>query len=150
MLNWRDFGGIREKVALVLIAVFAAGGGTGYFAGRWHARKDKNVKFSTKETKFRAHHPDRRMQRHFIRRLERDLNLQTDQMQKIQAALQQQHNKMMQLRIEMHPQVERILHDARNEIRTLLHSDQQLEFAQLIREFEEQKQRMYRRIFRRR
>lgn len=154
---WENLGGIRGKVAVVLIAVFAAGGGTGYFAGRWHALENKFERASIRRAEFRRRQVrgeglgrrrgrGRGMHPRFIRRLERDLNLEAGQMRKIQATLQQQHEKMMQLRMGMRPQVERILHDARNEIRILLSSGQQRDFDRLIRGFEEQRQRMHRRF----
>ena len=157
MSIWENLGGIRGKVAVVLIAVFAAGGGTGYFAGRWHALEGTFERVSIRRAEFRRRQirgrdlgrgRGRGMHPRFIRRLERDLNLEAGQMQKIRAALQQQHEKMMQLRMGMRPQVERILHDARNEIRILLSSGQQRDFDRLILGFEEQRQRMHRRFFR--
>ncbi|MBT5368874.1 MAG: hypothetical protein HOL05_12595, partial [Nitrospinaceae bacterium] len=53
MSIWENLGGIRGKVAMVLIAVFAAGGGTGYFAGRWHALEESMGRESIRRASFK-------------------------------------------------------------------------------------------------
>ncbi len=143
MSVWENLGGIQGKVAAVLIAVFAAGAGTGYFAGRWQAlderiAEESIVRASARRADYRKGR--RGKQRRFINRLESDLGLQAAQMEQIRAALRQQHDKMMELRTGMRPQIEGILLQARREIRVFLNTDQQRSFDQIIREFDEHRQ----------
>ncbi len=148
MSVWENLGGIQGKVAAVLIAVFAAGAGTGYFAGRWHALEENIERASAQRAEFRRAR-SRGKRRHFIRRLEGDLDLETNQLEKIRSALRQQHERMMQIRMGMRPQVQSILQDARKEIRILLNSDQQRGFDEIVREYDERRQRWRRRMERR-
>lgn len=143
MSVWENLGGIQGKVAAVLIAVFAAGAGTGYFAGRWQALEESIERASIRRAEYRkkGRKGRRGSKRRFINRLESDLGLQADQMKQIRTALRQQHEKMMELRIGMRPQITDILIQARREIRVLLDSDQQRGFDRIIREFDEYSQR---------
>ena len=142
MSVWENLGGIRGKVAAVLIAVFAAGGGTGYFAGRWHALEESVGRESARLATFRQPRQSRRkVSDRFMRRLESDLQLQSAQAEKIRAALSQQHERMMGLRMEMRPHVEKILEEARREIRTMLNPEQQRNFDQILHEFDERRRR---------
>ena len=139
MSVWEKMGGIQGKVAAVLIAVFLAGGGTGYFAGRWQGLQEKIDRPSLRRAGFRER--SRRKRGAFIHRLELDLGLQGEQKERVRAALSQHHDKMKSLRMEMRPQVENILQEARREIRFLLNSDQQSNFDQMIREFDDRRRR---------
>jgi len=139
MSIWEGMGGIRGKVAVVLIAIFAAGGGTGYFAGRWQALEKSIERESVRRANFQKRR--RGTQERFMSRLESDLNLQSPQAEKIRAALKQQHERMMGLRMEMRPHVKKILKEARNDIRTFLNPEQQLSFDQILREFDDRRRR---------
>ena len=136
-----SLGGIRGKVAVVLIAVFAAGGGTGYFAGRWQALEESIERESVRRASFRQPRQSRKVSDRFMRRLESDLQLQSHQAEKIRASLSEQHERRKGLRMYMRPHVEKILEEARNDIRTLLNPEQQRNFEQILREFDERKRR---------
>ena len=143
MSVWENLGGFRGKVAAVLIAVFAAGAGTGYFAGSWQALEESIERASIRRAEYRKERRKSRRgsKRRFINRLESDLDLQAAQMKQIRAALRQQHEKMMELRMGMRPQITDILQQARREIRVLLDSDQQRGFDRIIHEYDEYRQR---------
>ncbi len=126
-------------MSVVFIAVFAAGGGTGYFAGRWQALEESIERESVRRANFQQRR--RGAQERFMSRLESDLNLQSPQAEKIRTALGQQHERMMGLRMEMRPHVEKILKEARKDIRTLLNPEQQRSFDQILYEFDERKKR---------
>lgn len=139
MSVWEHLGSIQGKVAMVLIAVFAAGGGTGYFAGRWQALNERVERESVRMATFRQPRRSRKISERFMSRLESDLGLQLEQAEKIRAALNQQHERMMGLRMEMRPHVEKILEEARNDIRTFLNAEQQRNFDQILLEFDERR-----------
>lgn len=145
---WEKMGGLQGKVAAVLIAVFLAGGGTGYFAGRWHGLQETIDRPPLRRAGSRGRRGGSRGS--FMHRLEADLGLQGDQKERVRAALSQHHDKMRSLRMEMRPQVENILQDARREIRLLLNSDQQSNFDQMVREFDERRRRWRSRFMRKR
>ena len=139
MSVWEKMGGIQGKVAAVLIAVFLAGGGTGYFAGRWQGLQEKIDRPPLRRAGFGGR--SRGTRGRFMHRLEADLGLRGKQMERVRAALRQHHDKMRSLRMEMRPQVATILQEARSEIRLLLNSDQQSNFDQMVREFDERRRR---------
>jgi hypothetical protein len=134
-------------VAVVLIAVFAAGGGTGYFAGRWQALEERVESESVRRASYRKQRRRRKKSSgRFMHRLESDLGLQSNQAEKIRAALKQQHERMMGLRMEMRPQVEQILEEARRDIRTMLNADQQSNFDRIIGEYDARRKRWKKRF----
>ncbi len=137
MSVWEKLGGIQGKAATVLIIVFLAGGGTGYFAGRWQGLQVKIGNDSAQKAGFAR----RRGSRHFMRRLESDLGLEPNQLERVRDTLRQHHEKMRQIRSQMRPQIHEILQQARGQIRVLLNADQQRIFDGMVREFEERRRK---------
>lgn len=135
MSVWEKLSGIQGKAAAVLIIVFLAGGGTGYFAGRWHASQERIGSESAQKARF----SQRLGKRDFIQRLETDLGLQADQMKRVRSTLRQHHEKMREIRSQMRPQINGILEQARGEIRILLNADQQRTFDKMVQDYKERR-----------
>ncbi len=135
MSVWERLGGIQGKAAAVLVIVFLAGGGTGYFAGRWQTLQERIETGAVNPARFSSQR--RRGRRHFMRRLETDLGLEAEQLERVRATLRQHHEQMREIRKQMKPQVQGILAEARREIRVLLSTDQQRLFDTMVREFDE-------------
>jgi hypothetical protein len=76
-----------------------------------------------------------------MRRLETDLGLEAEQLERVRSTLRQHHEQMRAIRKQMKPQVQGILAEARREIRVLLNTDQQRIFDTMIREFDERRRK---------
>ncbi len=139
MSVWERLGGIQGKAAAVLVIVFLAGGGTGYFAGRWQALQERIETGAAGPTRVGSHRRGGR--RYFMRRLETDLGLEAEQLERVRATLRQHHEQMREIRKQMKPQVQGILSEARREIRVLLTTDQQRLFDTMVREFDERRRK---------
>ena len=134
----------KGKAAAALLAVFLAGGGAGYIAGRWQAHYS-----------FREAALERRIPVSFargggqLRRLRRDLRLRDEQFTRVNAALQRHLEEMQFLRREMRPQVEKLLLEAQEELRSILDSDQRQIFDEMVRSFGHNRRRWRDRMMRR-
>jgi hypothetical protein len=130
--------GAKGKAVAAFLAVFLAGGGAGYIAGRWQAH------FSFREAAL-----ERRMPASFarggrqLRRLRRDLHLRDDQFTRVNNALQRHLEEMQLLRREMRPQLEKLLLEARGELRSIL------DFDEMVRTFGHDRRRWRDRMMRR-
>lgn len=144
MSIWERLGGIQGKAATLLIVVFLAGGGTGYFAGRW-----QGLRHSLEAGPRPPFVPSRRVRDHFLRKLENDLQLEPTQLERVRATLREKHQKMRQIRRRMRPEVESLLQEAQREIRVLLNDDQKGRFDQMVKEFKERRRRKAERYRRR-
>ena len=67
-----------------------------------------------------------------LRRMDRELNLDSRQREAIRAIVQETHREMRQIRRQLHPQMRQILEKSEARIRVLLRSDQQQAFQQII------------------
>lgn len=135
MSVWEKLGGIHGKAATLLIVVFLAGTGTGYFAGRWQTIREMALEEPAQPLRT-SRHPRRG---YFMHRLETDLNLKGDQKERVRATLRQHLDRMREIRIQMRPQINGIINEARREIRVLLNSEQQQIFDQMVKEFEKRR-----------
>ena len=147
MSVWERLGGIQGKAAAVLVIVFLAGGGTGYFAGRWQALQERIEAEAARPARFSRYRKRRRP--NFMRRLETDLGLEAEQLKRVRATLRQHHNQMRTIRKQMKPQVKEILEKARREIRVLLTTDQQRTFDTMVSEYDERRRKRKERWMRR-
>ncbi len=136
--------GAKGKAAAALLAVFLAGGGAGYIAGRWQDHYS-----------FREAALERRIPASFarggrqLRRLRRDLHLRDEQFTRVNTALQRHLEEMQLLRRGMRPQVEKLLLEAQGELRSILDSDQRQIFDKMVRSFGHSRRRWRDRMMRR-
>ncbi len=155
MRNWftKEF----IKVSAVLLIVFLAGAGTGYVGGRKHAHYEflqaeqrtmgglhasqvRSLKHGTRS--FRA-----RGERRFIRRLEHDLNLNSAQRANVDRALQNHYERIREIRSRMRPQINSIMQEIRNDVRSFLDDEQKISFDQMVEKHKKRREmRRQRRI----
>jgi len=147
MTVWERIAGPQGRAALVLIAVFLAGGGSGYFLGRWEAARFAPWEGRRAPFARRVRGADRG--RFLMERLNRDLSLRPEQSEHIGAALRRHHERLMTLRQEMGPRVDDILQQARGEMRGYLDPGQREAFDRLVAEFDERRRRWRERRMRR-
>ena len=137
------------KASAVLLIVFAAGAGTGYVGGHKYAE----YKFIN-EYKSRSDAPKHlaRMTRarraksgnRFMRRLERDLNLNASQRVNVDRALQRHYERIRDIRSHMSPQINSIMQEIRKDVRSFLDNEQQTSFDRIVEKFEERRKRRWR------
>ncbi len=136
------------KASAVLLVVFTAGAGTGYIGGRKYAEyrllKDTRA-FSAREARSRRGKYGRR----FMRRLERDLNLNPGQRESVNRTLQRHHARIREIRNRMAPQMKAIMREVRKDVRSLLDDDQKVSFDRIVKTFEERRKRRWRKSGRR-
>lgn len=128
------------KASAVLLVVFAAGAGTGYVGGRKYA--EYRMLESMKTFPERAVHLRRsKYGRRFMRRLERDLNLNPGQRESVNRTLQRHHARIREIRNRMAPQMNAIMREVRQDVRSLLDDEQKASFDRIVRKFEERRKR---------
>jgi len=128
----------KAKAAAVLVAVFLLGGGTGYFAGYWHAMGGPGW------GGWRGQAPAPRGEdrtAHFLRKLESDLGLSGAQSKQAEDILRRHHQRFIELRREMAPKIDGILKEVRADLRAMLGPGQREHFDRMVRMMEEHRQR---------
>lgn len=163
MKNWftKEF----MKASAVLLIVFLAGAGTGYVGGhkyaeyKFHKEYTSRVQPSRFETKglsasrTRSVHAESvgsarrrsRGERRFMRRLERDLNLNASQQANVDRALGRHYERIRDIRRSMRPQINSIMQEIRRDVRSFLDDEQKISFDRMVRKFEERRKRRWRR-----
>ncbi len=131
------------KASAVLLIVFVAGAGTGYIGGRKHAeyrslKERKN--FGAREVRARRVRSGNR----FMRRLERDLNLNPAQRENVDRALQRHYERIRDIRSHMRPQINSIMQEIRKDVRSFLDNEQKTSFDRMVEKFEERRKRRWR------
>ena len=131
------------KASAVLLIVFAAGAGTGYVGGHKYAEyrslKERKT-FGAREVRARRAKSGNR----FMRRLERDLNLNPAQRENVDRALQRHYERIRDIRSHMSPQINSIMQEIRNDVRSFLDNEQQTSFDRIVEKFEERRKRRWR------
>ncbi len=162
MKNWftKDF----MKASAVLLIVFLAGAGTGYVGGRKYAEYKLHMEYTSRvqpsriETKGlsasgarsvraeRAGSARRRSrgERRFMRRLERDLNLNPAQRENVDRALQNHYERIRDIRRSMRPRINSIMQEIRQDVRSFLDDEQKTSFDRMVQKFEERRKRRWR------
>ena len=137
------------KASAVLLIVFAAGAGTGYVGGHKYAEYKFINEYKSRSD---APKPLARMTRarrarsgnRFMRRLERDLNLNPAQRVNVDRALQRHYERIRDIRSHMSPQINSIMQEIRNDVRSFLDNEQQTSFDRIVEKFEERRKRRWR------
>ncbi|MEE9275383.1 MAG: hypothetical protein V3V62_08765 [bacterium] len=143
---WDRIEGAKGRAAAALLAVFIAGGGAGYFAGRWHTLR--RVTADPLAFGLAPRKSERKVR--FMHRLQRDLSLREAQRARVDDILRRRHEEMMRFRKEIRPNIERTLQEATSEIRSLLDSGQQSKFDVMVTEYRERRRRLRERWMQRR
>lgn len=137
------------KASAALLAVFIAGAGVGYMGGRKHAEYrllKRGGGFPPREARGRPVERGRR----FMRRLSRDLNLTPAQRGDVSRALDRHYERIRAIRNRMRPQINSIMREVHQDLRSFLDGDQRASFDRLVEEFEERRRRKWRKPGRRR
>ena len=137
------------KASAVLLIVFAAGAGTGYVGGHKYAEYKFINEYKSRSD---APKPLARMTRarrarsgnRFMRRLERDLNLNPAQRVNVDRALQRHYERIRDIRSHMSPQINSIMQEIRKDVRSFLDNEQQTSFDRIVEKFEERRKRRWR------
>ena len=137
------------KASAVLLIVFVAGAGTGYVGGHKYAEYKFINEYKSRSD---APKPLARMTRarrarsgnRFMRRLERDLNLNPAQRVNVDRALQRHYERIRDIRSHMSPQINSIMQEIRNDVRSFLDNEQQTSFDRIVEKFEERRKRRWR------
>ncbi len=82
-----------------------------------------------------------RGERRFMRRLERDLNLNPVQRTSVDRALERHYERIRDIRSQMRPQINSIMQEIRKDVRSFLDDDQKLSFDKMVQKFEERRKR---------
>ncbi len=117
----------RSKASVFLIVAFLLGvvvGGLGF--GVYVAQAGGWLPF----------HRPQNFEAHVLRRLSRDLDLRTDQRERVDAILHETGQEFAQLRDEMRPRFQQIRERSRDRIRGVLDQQQQAKFDQLTAEWQ--------------
>jgi hypothetical protein len=132
----------KLKAAAALAAVFLLGGGTGYFAGYWHAMSGLDgggwrgrAAAPRGEDRYAAR-TDR-----FLRKLKDDLQLTDEQGRRAEDILRRHHERFVQLRQEMAPRIDGILTEVRTELRSVMGPGQREHFDEMVQRMEEHRHR---------
>ena len=124
-------GGLRLKIWLVLVAVFAFGCVTGAaLDGLYRSRAGGRAE--------RGEDERRKSEAHF-ERMRRELNLTDDQTTRVRSVLDETREEYRRLRAEVRPRFEEPRLKARARIRELLSSEQQQKFDALAAERDAQR-----------
>lgn len=164
MKNWftKEF----MKASAVLLIVFLAGAGTGYVGGHKYAEYKLHKEFMPRvfESRIKAAEPSAsivrsqrarkarsekrrsRGERRFMRRLERDLNLNLAQRTNVDRALQSHYERIREIRSQMRPQINSIMQEIRRDVRSFLDDEQKLSFDKMVQKFEERRKRRWRKF----
>ena len=137
------------KASAVLLIVFAAGAGTGYVGGHKYAEYKFINEYKSRSD---APKPLARMTRarrarsgnRFMRRLERDLNLNPAQRENVDRALQRHYELIRDIRSRMSPQINSIMQEIRKDVRSFLDNEQKISFDRIVEKFEERRKRRWR------
>ncbi len=165
MKNWftKEF----MKASAVLLIVFLAGAGTGYVGGHKYAEYKFQVEYTSRvqpsriesatpaasrTRSFRAKSAgsagsERRRsrgERRFMRRLERDLNLNAAQQANVDRALGRHYERIREIRRSMRPQINSIMQEIRRDVRSFLDDAQKTSFDEMVKKFEERRKRRWR------
>ncbi len=159
MKNWftKEF----MKASAVLLIVFLAGAGIGYVGGHKYAAYKFHNDYMSRVFKSRikaagspasmararSERSARRRsrgERRFMRRLERDLNLNTSQRDNVDRALQRHYERIRDIRSQMRPQINSIMQEIRKDVRSFLDNEQKTSFDEMVRKFEERRKRRWR------
>jgi hypothetical protein len=122
----------RLKGTLLLLLAFGlgvVGGAVGF--GVYHTR------FADWRTQGGA----ARFQERILSRLTKDLDLRSDQRQKVEAVLQETNQEFATLRAEIGPKFREIRERARDQIRAALDAAQQVKFDKVAQEWERRAER---------
>ena len=150
------------KASAVLLIVFAAGAGTGYVGGHKYAeykflneyksRSDapKPLARMTRSRRTKSSERGLRSRRarggkRFMRRLERDLNLNPAQRENVDRALQRHYERIRDIRSRMSPQINSIMQEIRKDVRSFLDNEQKTSFDKMVEKYEERRKRRWRR-----
>ncbi|MCY3824979.1 MAG: hypothetical protein OXG62_14060 [Nitrospinae bacterium] len=166
MKNWftKEF----MKASAVLLIVFLAGAGTGYVGGhkfaeyKFHKEYTSRVMKSRTETKGlsasivrsqRAREAESarrrsRGERRFMRRLERDLNLNPAQRTNVDRALERHYERIRDIRSQMRPQINSIMQEIRKDVRSFLDDAQKTSFDEMVQKFEKRREERRKRRWR--
>ena len=124
-------GGLRLKIWLVLVAVFAFGCVTGAaLDGLYRSRAGRRVE--------RGEDERRKSEAHF-ERMRRELGLTDEQAARVRSVLDETRDEYRRLRAEVRPRFEEPRLKARARIRELLSSEQQQKFDALAAERDAQR-----------
>ena len=162
MKNWftKEF----MKASAVLLIVFLAGAGTGYVGGHKYAEYKFHKEFMPRvfESRIKAAEPSAsivrsqrarkakserhrsRGERRFMRRLERDLNLNAAQQANVDRALGRHYERIRDIRRSMRPQINSIMQEIRRDVRSFLDDAQKTSFDEMVKKFEERRKRRWR------
>lgn len=156
------------KASAVLLVVFAAGAGTGYVGGHKYAeykffkeeqkrmarearsrsaRLRKGLAPMARSLRAKSDQSERRRsrgERRFMRRLERDLNLNSSQRENVARALDRHYARIREIRSQMRPQISSIMQEIRKDVRSFLDDGQRISFDEMVRKFEERRKRKWR------
>lgn len=112
------------KPVIGIILVFTLGAGSGsvatYLFTRTHFEKNHGAPHSKEEMLFR--------------RLTARLDLDSQQQQRVRAVIHETHEKIHQVRQRMHPEIEALVTEGQQRIRTFLRPEQQRIFEEIIAE----------------
>ena len=118
------------KPWLRLTLVFLAGLFFGIAVGRW--------------TSFSGYHlPHEKRTEALLRRFSRELDLTSEQREKVRAVIERKSQKMQEAKAEVRPRMEKIRKEAREEIAALLTAKQVVKFEELEKEFERRRRRRH-------
>ena len=162
MKNWftKEF----LKASAVLLIVFLAGAGTGYVGGHKYAEYKFQVEYTsrvqasrigaaapaasrTRSVRAESARSARRRSRgekRFMRRLERDLNLNAAQQADVDRALGRHYERIRDIRRNMRPQINAIMQEIRRDVRSFLDDAQKISFDKMVQKFEERRKRRWR------
>ncbi len=84
-----------------------------------------------------------RGERRFMRRLERDLNLNTTQRENVDRALERHYARIREIRSQMWPQISSIMQEIRRDVRSLLNAEQQTSFDEMVKKYEERRKKRW-------
>ena len=155
MKNWftKEF----MKASAVLLIVFLAGAGVGYVGGHKFAEYKFHKEYTSRTFKSRikaaepaasrarsvnapgAQESERRRsrgERRFMRRLERDLNLNPAQRTNVDRALERHYERIRDIRSQMRPQINSIMQEIRKDVRSFLDDAQKTSFDEMVQKFE--------------
>ena len=85
-----------------------------------------------------------RGEKRFMRRLERDLNLNPAQRENVDRALERHYARIRDIRRSMRPQISSIMQEIRRDVRSFLDDEQKTSFDDMVKKFEKRRKRRWR------